>query len=277
MIRSLNITEDALPGICDFDEQALASLFGLYRERLRQLVSARLDRRLAARIDADDVLQEVYLDASSRIHHYNHTHPESFYCWIKLVLTQTMTDIFRRHLDTKKRDANREISLNSPTSSESSTTHEAMQLRGREPSPSQSLMREEAMWNVKVAIHSMKRVDREIIELRHFQELDNKDVACVLGITQKSASIRYSRAMSRLKNLLCESENQPDQPDAEVVRLWNHFKDTYPQLGYRRATFAYFAQWLHDVAPHLAETPTREIRRRLHAYRQRLQRSLRDT
>lgn len=205
MIRRLKMTEDALLRIRDGDEHALATLFGLYRDRLRQMVSARMDRRLAARIDADDVLQEVYLDASSRIHHYRHTHPDSFYYWIQLVATQTMTDIFRRHLDTKKRDARREISINSPLSCEVPTTPVAMQLCGREPSPSQNLMREDAVRTVKVAIHSMKRFDREIIELRHFKELDNKDVACVLGITQKTASIRYARAMSRLKSLLCET------------------------------------------------------------------------
>lgn len=195
---------DPLLRLRDGDEDALADLFAQHQDRLRQIISVRLDRRLAARIDADDVLQEVYLDAAARIQHFINSHSGSFFVWLRLITTQTMTNLFRTHLDTKKRDAKRDISLQTGRTYESQPNPIAMQLLGHLTSPSRAAMREEAAKQLEEAIDTMKPMDREIISLRHFEQLDNHEVAEVLGINEKAASIRYIRAIARLKDLISD-------------------------------------------------------------------------
>lgn len=209
-----SLTQNALQRLRDGDETALAELFAMHRDRLYQIVSARMDRRLAGRVDADDVLQEVYLDAVARIHHFIEHHSGSFFVWLRLVTTQTMANIFRRHLDAKKRDAKREISIYAGKANESPTSPLAMQLLGRLTSPSRAAIRVEAARQLEDAIASMKSMDQEIISLRHFEQLDNKEIAEVLGIAEKAASIRYIRALARLKDLMVgilgpEEEERP--------------------------------------------------------------------
>lgn len=161
-----------------------------------------MDRRLAGRVDADDVLQEIYLDASARIHHFVGNHSGSFFIWLRLIAIQTMSNVFRRHLDAKKRDAKRDISISSRKSYESPTAPIAMQLLGRLTSPSRVAIRKETVRQLEDTIASMKPMDREIISLRHFEQLTNSEIAEVLGIADKAASIRYVRAIARLKDLM---------------------------------------------------------------------------
>lgn len=203
---------DALQRLRDGDEEAFGELFAKYRPRLFQIVSVRLDRRLAGRVDADDVLQETFLDASTRVQHFLNHPSGSFFVWLRLVTTQTMTNIFRRHLDVKMRDARRDISIHSGKTYENPTTPIVMQLLGRITSPSRAAIREESVEQVMQALHSMKEMDREIILLRHFEQLENKEIAEVLDINEKAASIRYVRAVKRLKDLVVDvPKEDPEQ------------------------------------------------------------------
>jgi len=207
---------DALERLREGDEEAFGELFARFRSRLFQIVSVRMDRRLAGRVDADDILQEVYLDAASRIEHFVHSHSGSFFVWLRLITTQTMANVYRRHLVVKMRDARRDVSIHSAQTSE---TYEAprspiaMQLLGRLTSPSHVAIRQETLDQIEQAIGSMKEIDREIIVLRHFEQLENKEIAEVLGIHEKAASIRYVRALSRLKDLVVGMSEAPDSSD----------------------------------------------------------------
>lgn len=192
----------------DGDEEALAELFGQYRDRLFHIVSVRMDRRLAGRVDADDVLQEVYIDAADRIQHFINNHSGSFLVWLRLITTQTMANIYRRHLDVKMRDANREVSIQAGRAYASPTSPIAMQLLGHLTSPSSAAMRDEAAQRLEAVIDKMKPMDREVIALRHFEQLDNNEVAEVLGIHEKAASIRYIRALKRLKDFVLDAEDR---------------------------------------------------------------------
>lgn len=189
------------------DEGALAELFEQYRHRLHRIIQARLDPRLIRRVDPDDILQEVYLDAADRIQYYINQHSGSFFVWLRLITTQTMANVFRRHLEAKKRDAKMEISLETrrQTAEDNLPLPVSAQLLGQLTSPSNAAMRDETAKQLEVVIESMKPMDREIIMLRHFELLDNKEVAEVLGIQQKAASIRYIRAISRLRELIAEN------------------------------------------------------------------------
>ena len=122
-----------------------------------------------------------------------------------------MANLYRRHLMTQRRDAKRDISLNSEKSFDSPTRPIAMQLIGHLTSPSKAAIRRESIEQLEQAIDALKVIDREVITLRHFELLDNKEVAEILGITEKAASIRYIRAIKRLKQALPtdrDGENQ---------------------------------------------------------------------
>ncbi len=184
------------------DELALADLFSRHRDRLWRMVNFRLDRRLAGRVDADDVLQEAYLDAAQRIHHYLEDSSKSLFVWLRLVVSQTMIDIHRRHLGAQMRNAEREVSMNRPAYTQATSVCLAAQLLGAMTSPSQAAVKAEMTKQVEEALEGMDPIDQEVLALRHFEELTNSEVAESLGIQQKAASIRYVRAVSRLKDVL---------------------------------------------------------------------------
>lgn len=176
------------------DDSALGPIFASQRDRLLRMVQFRLDPRLVGRIDAEDVLQEAYVDAQKRLSAWR-ADPRPFHVWLRLVTQQTMVDIHRRHLGAKMRDAGRDRMA--PQSQSLSGF-----LVGRMTSPSQAAMREELKVQLEQALQSMEEIDREVLVLRHFEELSNKEVAELLGIGENAASNRYVRALSRLKGLL---------------------------------------------------------------------------
>ena len=195
-------TDTVLQRLRSGDKQALAELFGQHRDRLWHIVNLRLDERLQGRVDADDVLQEVYLDAADRIGHFINEHSGSFFVWLRLIATQTMANVRRRHVNAQMRDVRREISMYS--AQHPASTSLALQLLGRLTTPSRAAMREETARQLEQAIERMPAVDREVLTLRHLEELSNKEVAEVLGIQTKAASIRYVRALKRLKDIVAD-------------------------------------------------------------------------
>ena len=125
------------------DEHALAELFSRHRERLCNVVAFRLDARLAGRVDAEDILQEAYIDAAERIGHYINEHSGSFYIWLRMIVCQTLVNVHRRHLGAQMRDANRDLSIFVGHHQQVASTSLALQLLGRLTSPSRAAMRDE--------------------------------------------------------------------------------------------------------------------------------------
>lgn len=176
------------------DDHMLGTLFERHRERLQRMVQFRLDPRLVGRLDPEDVLQEAFLEAEKRLGAYRGDQ-KPFLVWIRLIVQQTMVDLFRRHLGTKMRSAGREI-----TAPKSGTLSGLFV--GHITSPSRALLREEVRSRIETALSEMDEIDREVLLLRHFEELSNKEAAAVLGIQENAASNRYVRALGRLKGLL---------------------------------------------------------------------------
>lgn len=186
------------------DRNALASLFVKHRERLRRMVRFRMHHRLLGRVDPDDVLQEAYLAAASRLEHFRGDGEASYspFVWLRLILMQTLVDMHRHHLGTQMRDAQREVGLPGCCYALATSASLAAQLIGTMTSPSQFAARAETLAAVEQAIGLMEPMDREILAMRHFEELTNSEIAEVLAIQPKAASIRYVRAVRRLRTLL---------------------------------------------------------------------------
>jgi RNA polymerase sigma-70 factor (ECF subfamily) len=184
------------------DVEGLTALFVRHRERLRRMVRLRLDRRLLGRVDPSDVLQEAYLDIASRAQEYLSNPSMPPFLWLRYLTAQRLMILHRRHLGAQVRDAGREISLHRGAIPQATSVSLAHQLLGRLTSASQAAMRAELQTRLQVVLNGMDPIDREVLALRHFEELSNAETAQVLGIRKSAASNRYMRALKRLKELI---------------------------------------------------------------------------
>jgi RNA polymerase sigma-70 factor (ECF subfamily) len=184
------------------DGAALAELFTLHRDRLRRMVRLRLDRRLQGRVDPSDVLQDAFVDLAAKLPEYANRPTTPFFLWLRLVVGERLLRVHRHHLGAAMRDAGREISIRHGSFPGASSASLAAQLLGQSTSASRAALRAEVQGLLQEAIDGMDPVDREVIALRHFEELTNDEAAAVLGLTKAAASKRYVRAMLRLKEAL---------------------------------------------------------------------------
>jgi RNA polymerase sigma-70 factor (ECF subfamily) len=190
--------------IAQGDQQALAEAFNRHRGRLRRMVLLRLDRRLQGRVDASDVLQEAYLDIAQRAAEYA-AHPTlPLFLWLRLLTGQRLLIVHRQHLRVKMRDVGQEVSLYRGALPQASSVSLAAQLLGRLTSPSLAAMRAEMQLRLQEALNGLDPLDREVLTLRHFEELSNAETAQVLGIRKSAASNRYVRALERLREVLSD-------------------------------------------------------------------------
>jgi RNA polymerase sigma-70 factor (ECF subfamily) len=196
----------------DGDERAVTELFDRYRKRLKQMIRLRLDRRLQGRVDPSDVLQDAYIDLTEQLPSYCARPEMPFFLWLRLVAGQRLMRVHRHHLGAAMRDAGREVSLYKGALPQASSVSIAAQLLGRFTSASQAAVRAERQLQLQAAINSMEEIDREIIALRHFEELSNGEVAEVLGLSKAAASNRYIRAMVRLQAILESLPGFLDRP-----------------------------------------------------------------
>jgi len=190
-------TESRLREIREGKPKAMAALFDEYRKRLRQFVQMRMDPRLATRLDASDVVQEVYLDANRQVLTYLREPKVSFYVWLRGLALQRLSNLRRDHVGAQRRSVQREIFL--PLES---SNRLARQLLAQGPSPSHDVLKSELRGRVQHALGQLRPQDREVIMMVHFEDMSSAEVAQVLGIGRTAATMRYARALLRLKEIL---------------------------------------------------------------------------
>lgn len=188
-------------------EQALGPYFQVVRQRLKQIVRFRLDYRLGGRVSESDVLQETFVRASRRIDHFLAADDLPFFVWLRLELNQKLHEIHRHHFDKQKRDPRRETILSRATLGGDTSMAIAAHLVARITTPSRLVEKAEQVAMLQKKLDELPELDREVIALRHFEELSNIETAVVLGIEPSAASKRYLRALKRLKELMASAES----------------------------------------------------------------------
>jgi RNA polymerase sigma-70 factor (ECF subfamily) len=181
---------------------ALARLFDHYRDRLARMVELRMDPRLRSRLDVADVLQEAYLEVARDLDAYLRDAKLPPLLWLRLHVGRRLTLLHRQHLGTRMRDADREILLYQGALPEASSAALAAMLLGRLTSPTQAAQRAEQILRVQEALNALDPIDREILALRHFEQLGRSETAAVLEISPQACAKRYFRAVKRLKDVL---------------------------------------------------------------------------
>ena len=184
------------------DPGAMGELFELHRERLRRMVHLRMDRRLHGRLDPSDVLQEAFLEYARSLPGYVKQPDVPFFLWLRCLTGRKLHALHRRHLGTRMRDAGREVSLHQVSMPDASSVSLAAQLLGKLTAPSQAVLRAELQSKVQQALNDMEPLDREVLALRHYEQLNNQETAQVLGVSEAAASIRFIRALRRLREYL---------------------------------------------------------------------------
>jgi RNA polymerase sigma-70 factor, ECF subfamily len=202
---TMNASDDTIPLLRQAaagDQHALGALWDRYRERLKRMVRLRLDRRLQGRLDPSDVLQEAFLDFARRAGEFAENPEVSFFLWLRTLTGQRLQMLHRQHLGAKMRDAAREISLHRGPMPQATSVSLAAQLLGHFTSASAKVARAEMQILLQEALNGLDPIDREILALRHFEELSNAETAEVLGIDPSAASSRHVRALKRLRQVL---------------------------------------------------------------------------
>jgi RNA polymerase sigma-70 factor (ECF subfamily) len=184
------------------DRAAWGSLLERHRGRLKRMVEFHLDRRLQGRIDPSDVIQEAYLEASSRLPEYLQGQSLPFFLWLRLLTRQRLAQLHRFHLKAQVRNAGREISLYQGALPNATSAALAAQLLGRLTRPSEAAVRAEMKVRLQEALNALDPTDREVLALRHFERLSTSETATVLGISEEATKKRHIRAIRRLKEVL---------------------------------------------------------------------------
>lgn len=184
------------------DRAALGELFQHYRERLLRMVDLRLDSRIKARLDPADVLQDAFVDAVNDLDRYCREPKLPPFLWLRAIVAERITVLHRQHLGAKMRDAGRELSLYSEALPQASTAALASMLLGRLTSPTQAAQRAERLLRVQEALNILDPIDREVLSLRHFEQLNRAEAAQVIGISEEAGAKRYIRALKRMKDVM---------------------------------------------------------------------------
>ena len=190
-------TELLLDRATSGDPAARRDLLEHYRDYLRRMVAARLDRRLAPRIDASDVVQETLADAAERLDEYLSDPPLPFFGWLRVLAGEHVREAHRKHLFAKGRSVVRES--RTPELNDLSMLSLAHQLASNDTSPSNSLMRDEQLEWVKAGLAALPARDREVLVMRYVEALSSVAISQALGTTEAAAKNRLYRALMRLR------------------------------------------------------------------------------
>jgi RNA polymerase sigma-70 factor, ECF subfamily len=194
-------TDELLQLAGDGNEGAVGPLFARHRDRLRRLVAARLDRRVAARLDPSDVVQDALGEASEKLAAFVRDRPVSFYTWLKRLTLVRLSGLHRFHLGMRKRSAARDLDLaRTPAAGSSATLFDVLADTGT--TPSENAVRNEECELVRNLFDRLDPIDRTFLELRYVERLSMAEIGERLGLSASAVKMRHVRALSRFRGLL---------------------------------------------------------------------------
>jgi len=195
----------------DGDGDAIDSLMERHRDSLRHLVRMRLDQKIRRRVDVSDIVQDVLIEANRRLQTYIENPVMSFHLWLRQIARDRIIDAHRRHRVSARRSVDREQSMSVPQGYDHSSIRLAAQLGDPELTPAAAALQNELARRVEDAIAQMDETDSEIIVMRHYENLSNQEISESLGLTEPAASMRYLRAIRKLRAVLDkQDESQSD-------------------------------------------------------------------
>ena len=192
-------TVELMAGAKAGDESAVNLLLDRHRKALEQLVRMRLDKKIQNRVGVSDVVQDVLIEANRRLPKYLESPLMPFHLWVRQIARDRIIDAHRRHRVSAKRSVDRERSMYVPGGCGQSSIHLASLLGDSGRSPAEAMIQQEMGRKVEDAISMLSETDAEIIVMRHYEHLTNQEISTLLNVSEPAASMRYLRAIRRLK------------------------------------------------------------------------------
>jgi RNA polymerase sigma-70 factor (ECF subfamily) len=199
-------TQTLLASVGQGNAAAVNQLLERHRGAVRRMIAQRIDPKIRRRVDASDIVQEVMLEANRRLNEYLKNPVIPFHLWLRQISKDRLIDAFRRHRIAARRSLDREQPLSPLLRKDESAYDLAAQLRDQQQTPAAAAAWHELKARFEEACEHLDPQDQEVVLMRHFEELSNSEVATALGITPQAASMRYLRAMRRLRQLLAGDE-----------------------------------------------------------------------
>ena len=206
MVRQKDRTSELLACAKGGSEDAVNMLFDRERNVLRRQVQLRLDKKIQRRVGVSDIVQEVLIEANRRLDAYLDNPKLPFHLWVRHMALDRIIDAHRRHRMVAKRSVDKEQPLMSPANLDRSSVDIDPELINPELTPAAAASMKELGRRVRASLRRLDDRDREILQLRHHEHLSNREVAQELGLTESAASMRYLRAVRRLRALLPDPE-----------------------------------------------------------------------
>lgn len=200
-------TENLIAQAKGGDADAINQLMDRHRNSLRQLIRMRLDKKIQNRIDVSDVVQDVLIEANRRLDNYMNDPVMPFHLWLRQIAKDRIIDAHRRHRVSARRSVDREQSMAAPRGYDQSSIELAGLLGDPNLTPAAAVMQAEMARRVEDAISELDEKDCEIIIMRHYEHLTNQEIGKLLDLTEPAASMRYLRAIRRLKAVLQKKDN----------------------------------------------------------------------
>lgn len=195
-------TVELLNDVRGGDSQAVERLLARHRESLHRMIQLRMDQRIKRRVDVSDVVQDVLIEANRRLQDYLKNPAMAFHLWIRQIAKDRLIDAHRRHRVSAKRSIDREQPMVARGAVDQSSIDFAAQIRDPQITPAAAAAQRELAVHVEGAIARLGEADRDIVLMRHYEQLSNGEIAAALGLTEPAASMRYLRAIRRLRELL---------------------------------------------------------------------------
>ena len=202
------MTQNLLANARQGDRAAVNRLLERHRVSLKKLIQLRLDRKIARRVDASDVVQDVLMEANTRLQDYLADPKMPFHLWLRQLAQDRMIDVYRRHRGAQRRSLDREQSIAAPQFSDQSGFDLMGQLADHELTPAAASIRKELEARFVLALDQLEDEDREIVLMRHFEQLGNSEVADALGLSAAAAGMRHLRALRKLRAILGDRPSQ---------------------------------------------------------------------
>jgi RNA polymerase sigma-70 factor (ECF subfamily) len=201
-------TDHLLERAASGDRSSREQLLVRHRQKLKRMVAIRLDRRIAARVDPSDIVQEALADAAGRLDDYLRERPMPYYPWLRRLACDRIDKAHRRHM-AGRRSVEREEPPELPNES---ALKLAERLLAPNTDPAHAALRKERRQRVRELLDRLSAPDREVLVLRFLERLSTTEAAEVLGIRPGAVRLRLMRALERLRSNLGDISLGEDVP-----------------------------------------------------------------
>jgi RNA polymerase sigma-70 factor (ECF subfamily) len=180
----------------------MGQLLTLYRNYLTLFASTQLQRRLRRRCSPSDIVQETMLQAHRHFAQFQGESEQEFLAWLRQVLLSSLSHFVERHILAAKRNIRREVSVEESAAAAQEPWRNKTTATGPHgETPSAIVRQREAEAILSACLAQLPPAYREVLTLRHTEELSFDEIAVRLHRTPAAARMLWLRAIQKLRKI----------------------------------------------------------------------------